>query len=66
MEKEPSAVVNLVAYADDKIAMSVELFHGLLEKLQDELCFEQYCVMLDMLQAELNFNAQERFGDINA
>lgn len=63
MEKEPSAVVNLVAYADDKIAMGVELFHKLLETLQDELCFEQYCVMLDLLQAELNFNAQERFGN---
>lgn len=65
MEKEPSAIINLVAYADDKIAMGVELFHKLLEMLQDELCFEQYCVMLDLLQAELNFNAQERIGDRN-
>lgn len=26
---------------------------------------ESYCVFLDMIQAEMNFNVKERFGDIN-
>lgn len=65
-EKEPSAVVNLVAYADNPIARNVELFHALLEELRNMTDLEIYCVFLDMIQAELNFNVKERFGDINA
>lgn len=69
VEKEPSAVINLVAYADDKIAMCIELFHNLLKELQPGLGFdfecEQYWVFLDMIQAELNFNVRERLGDRN-
>ena len=65
MEKEPSAVINLVAYADNPIARNIELFHALLEELQGMSELESYCVFLDMIQAEMNFNVKERFGDID-
>lgn len=60
MEKEPSAVVNLVAYSDNEIPRAIELFYALLSELQERMTFEGYIVTLDAIQAILNCNVEEK------